>query len=164
MRSVHWQPETPTCQECGFDWNCPVGEAVAEVESAHASATAALRSVADPLRQRGERWSAAMYVWHLVDVLRIGMERLLTLRLEPGRGIPCWDENELARVRQYDRLSPAVGLAALGRASRDWVGAATTTPADASTRHPEYGQIDAADVIRRTAHEVRHHVQDIERS
>lgn len=161
---MHWQPETPTCAECGFDWNCAVPAAIAEVEAAHTAATAALRGVADPLLRRGERWSASMYLWHLVDVLRIGMERLITLRLEPEGAIPCWDENALARVRQYDRLSPAVGLAVLGRAVRDWLGAATTTPADAVTRHPVYGELGTADLIRRTAHEVRHHLQDIERS
>ena len=42
-----------------------------------------------------------MYVWHLVDVLRIGTERLLTLTYDPGRGIACWDENALAEARRY---------------------------------------------------------------
>jgi hypothetical protein len=32
-----------------------------------------------------------MYLWHLVDVLRIGNERLLTLTRDPRRGITCWD-------------------------------------------------------------------------
>jgi hypothetical protein len=38
-----------------------------------------------------KRWSIAglpaLYVWHLVDVLRIGTERLFALTHDPGRGI-----------------------------------------------------------------------------
>jgi hypothetical protein len=88
------------------------------------------------MRRAGTRWSAAMYVWHLLDVLRIGTERLLTLSHDPGRGITCWDENALARDRRYHQLSPVVGLIAFRSAAREWVTTAQAAPAAADVRHP----------------------------
>jgi hypothetical protein len=105
-----------------------------------------------------------MYVWHLVDVLRIGTERLLTLTHDPDRGITCWDENALARDRHYHELSPVVGLIALTSAARDWVTAALAAPASARVRHPQFGMLGAAEVITRNAHEVHHHLWDIRRA
>ena len=58
-------------------------------------------------------WSASRYVWHTVDVLRFGTERLWTIAADPSFGVPTWDENVVAEVRSYDQLSPVVGLIAL---------------------------------------------------
>lgn len=104
-----------------------------------------------------------MYVWHLVDVLRIGAERLLTLKHDPDRGIACWDENALAEDRRYQQLSPGVGLIVLRPASREWVQAALAAPATAEVSHPEFGTLGAVEIIRRNAHEVHHHLMDINR-
>jgi hypothetical protein len=116
------------------------------------------------MRRAGTRWSAAMYVWHLLDVLRIGTERLLTLSHDPGRGITCWDENALARDRRYHQLSPVVGLIAFRSAAREWVTTAQAAPAAADVRHPQFGMLGAVEVIRRNAHEVHHHLRDIHRA
>jgi hypothetical protein len=105
-----------------------------------------------------------MYVWHLVDVLRIGTERLLTLAHDPGRGITSWDENALAEARRYQQLSPAVGVIALRPTAHSWVTAATAAPRDAQVRHPQFGLLGAVEIIRRNAHEVHHHLMDINRS
>jgi len=126
-------------------------------------AAAAVDRVADPMRSVGLRWSASMYVWHLVDVLRIGTERLLTLAHDPGRGIVCWDENALAHDRRYQQLSPVVGVMVLRLAAREWVKAARAAPAAAQVRHPEFGTLGALEIIRRNAHEVHHHLMDINR-
>jgi hypothetical protein len=116
------------------------------------------------MRRTGSRWSASMYVWHLVDVLRTGTERLLTLTHDPDRGITCWDENALAEARRYQLLSPAVGLMVLRSAASAWATAATAAPADAEVRHPQVGLFGAAEIIRRDAHEAHHHLMDINRS
>jgi hypothetical protein len=160
---MRWQPESPVCAECGFDWEAARQEAVALVAAGPGRAAAALAGVPDPLRRDGERWSASMYVWHLVDVLRIGTERLLTLAIDPARGIPCWDENALAEVRRYQQLSPGVGLVVLRSAAREWAQAAEAGPVTAEVSHPQFGTLTAVDVIRRNAHEVRHHLMDITR-
>ena len=104
-----------------------------------------------------------MYVWHLVDVMRIGTERLLTLTHDPDRGIPCWDENALAADRRYQHLSPAVGLMVLRSAAREWAAAARATPENAQVHHPQFGPLGVLEIIRRNAHEAHHHLMDINR-
>ncbi len=42
-----------------------------------------------------------MTVWHTVDVLRFGPERLWTLSADPNFGVPSWDENAIAEERSY---------------------------------------------------------------
>jgi len=116
------------------------------------------------MRHTGDRWSASMYVWHLVDVLRIGTERLLTLAHDPSRGVTCWDENALAEARRYQLLSPAVGLMVLRSAAQEWTATAAMAPADAEVCHPQFGVLGAVEIIRRNAHEVHHHLMDINRA
>ena len=160
---VRWQPDSPACAECGFDWAISRDDAAGLIAQITDAATAALARIQEPMQRTGERWSASMYVWHLVDVLRIGAERLLTLAHEPGRGITCWDENALAEVRRYAQLSPSVGLIVLRPAARDWAEAASKAPAGDIVRHPQFGDLGALEIIRRNAHEVHHHLMDINR-
>jgi len=108
-------------------------------------------------------WSPNEYLWHLVDVLRIGRERLFTIATDPGAGVPCWDENALAEVRNYRALSPSVGLIAYETAASDWVTTAKSLPVEASVEHAQDGTMTAADIIRRNAHEVHHHELDVRR-
>lgn len=100
-----------------------------------------------------------MYLWHLVDVLRIGNERLLTLTHDP-RGITCWDENALAEGCRYQQLSPIAGLMALRPAAQAWVATARAAPDDIQARHPQFGALGGLEIIRRNAHKVCHHLMD----
>jgi hypothetical protein len=109
-------------------------------------------------------WSVSRYVWHTVDVLRFGTERLWTIRADPSYGVPVWDENVVAEVRRYDELSPIVGLIALIEAAHEWQRAAMETPRNERTPHPEAGDISAFDIVQRNAHEVCHHLWDIQRA
>src|SRR5262245_18025053 len=93
----------------------------------------------------------------------MGTEGLWTMRLDPGVGLVCWDENELARVRQYSMLSEVVGLTALREATDSWISVVPTVTLSDLIRHDERRSMTAEDVIRRTAHEIRHHALDIER-
>jgi len=115
------------------------------------------------MRRMGELWSASLYLWHLVDLLRISNERLLTLINDPGRGITGFDENALAEARRYEQLSTAVGLISLRMAARDWAETVRHAPDEVTVSHPELGVLGALEIIRRTAHEVHHHVMDIDR-
>jgi len=90
---MRWQPDSPVCAECGFDWQLARQDAIDLVAQVPDAAAVAITGMHYPERRPGEAWSPSMYVWHLVDVLRIGTERLLTLAHDPGRGITCWDEN-----------------------------------------------------------------------
>jgi hypothetical protein len=84
------------------------------------------------------------------------------LTYDPGRGITCWDENALAEVRRYQSLSLAVGLIVLRSATRDWADAASRAPIRTVINHPQFGALGAVEIIRRNAHEVRHHLMDID--
>jgi hypothetical protein len=160
---MRWQPHSAVCEECGFAWTVPRNDAIELVTRLAEDATAAVARVREPMQPIGRRWSASMYVWHLVDVMRIGTERLLTLAYDPGRGLTCWDENVLAETRHYGQLSPAVGLIVLQKAAREWVGVAREAPAEVVVRHPEFGDLGALEIIRRNAHEAHHHLMDINR-
>jgi len=54
-------------------------------------------------------------------------------------------------------------LVVLVRAVREWVQITKAVPGEAQADHPVFGLLCALDVIRRNAHEVHHHIQDIER-
>jgi hypothetical protein len=142
----------------------PIGEAIEMVRRSPARYGAALESCDVRAPVQPGAWSPSEYLWHMVDVLRIGAERLWTLQLDPGNGVPCWDENELAAARRYAALSPAVGLRAYARAVEAWCESAESTPAEAETTHPELGTIGAQELIRRSAHECHHHLFDIEKA
>src|SRR5215467_1565229 len=161
---MRWQPDGLVCAECGFDWEMARQNAVELVARAPDAAVAAITGIKDPMQHTGDRWSASMYVWHLVDVLRIGSERLLTLTHDAGRGITCWDENALAEARRYQLLSPAVGLIVLQSAVQAWTATAAVASADAEVHHPQFGVLGAIEIIRRNAHEVHHHLMDINRA
>jgi hypothetical protein len=139
------------CAECGFDWQMTRQNAIKLVAQVPGAGAAAITGTNDPTQRTGERWSASMDVWHLVDVLRIGAERLLTLAHDPDRGITCWDENALAEARRYQRLSPAVGVIMLRSAAEAWTTAAAGAPADIQVRHPQFGSLGALEIIRRNA-------------
>ena len=160
---MRWQPDSPVCAECSFDWAVARENAIDLVSQVPDAATTAVGRIQEPMQRIDGRWSASMYVWHLVDGLRIGTERLLTLTHDPGRGITCWDENALAEARRYKQLSPGVGLIVLRPAAREWAEAATKAPARAMVRHPQFGNLGALEIIRRNAHEVHHHLMDINR-
>ncbi len=152
------------CAECGFPWDIAVDDAVAMVGGSPDLMAQALRFGDPSSSGRPGVWSPAEYLWHMVDVVRIGAERLWTLALDPDAGVPAWDENDLARVRHYPDLSPRAAVAAYARAVADWMAAAAEAPPDATTVHSELGPITTADVIRTNAHEAQHHLLDIEQT
>ena len=124
-----WAPVTGRCDECQFDWSehsyeVLVGHCMQDV--ATFGEAMAARDPAVPVAPG--LWSASRYVWHTVDVLRFGTERLWTISVDPSFGVPVWDENVVAGVRSYDSLSPVVGLIALIDAANAWKDAALEAP------------------------------------
>ncbi len=159
-----WSWRGGRCAECRFDWDQQdyevlVGQCVRDVAE-FGQVMAGL----DPSRAvEPGLWSANRYVWHTVDVLRFGAERLWTIAVEPTYGVPCWDADAMAEMRTYDGLSPLVGLLALVSAAEIWRTAALEAPRDVGTAHPEAGTITAFDIVQRNAHEVSHHLWDVRR-
>ena len=159
-----WGLRSGTCVECGFDWGERDYEALVGQCVRGVAVFGGVMSQLDPSAAVDPGlWSASRYVWHTVDVLRFGTERLWTISADPSYGVPAWDENVVADVRSYDALSPMVGLIALIEAARSWRQAALEAPHDVPTAHPEAGEICAFDVVQRNAHEVCHHLWDVRR-
>jgi hypothetical protein len=159
-----WERARGTCPECSFDWDQSSYEVLVGHCVRNVAVFGAVLSRLDPAAAvEPGLWSASRYVWHTVDVLRFGTERLWTVSVDPSFGVPSWDENVVADVRSYDSLSPIVGLVALIAAAEAWRTAALEAPHDVSTPHPEAGTICAFDIVQRNAHEVCHHLWDVRR-
>jgi hypothetical protein len=159
-----WVSHQGRCDECRFDWDQTDVDALIRQCVVDVADFGNALSRVDPSKPVSPGlWSASRYVWHTVDVLRFGSERLWTLDADRTFGVPIWDENVVAGVRSYDQLSPVVGLIAMVDAARSWRTAATEAPHDVTTPHPEAGNLCAFDIIQRNAHEVRHHLWDVQR-
>jgi hypothetical protein len=131
-------------------------DALAVVEAAPGRWEAAM-----PAAVSVELWSPVGYLWHVVDVLRLGTERFWSFTLDPTAPLPPWDADELARARSYEEQSVAVGIQALRTAAPVWAGAALSCPADVRAPHAELGTVGRDDFVLRNAHEVVHHLMDI---
>ena len=105
-----WDPQQGLCPECGFDWDETdyedlVGQCVHGV-----AVFGEVLSRIDPAAEvQPGLWSASRYVWHTVDVLRMGTERLWTISADPAFGVPAFDENVMADTRSYDSSPPSSG-------------------------------------------------------
>jgi DinB family protein len=165
MGNMPRKPEEERCPECGYLWLISFDEAVDLIEAA-ADRYEGLVVAGGDARSAGNsgEWSASGYLWHVVDAIRFGTERLWTLTLDEGTRLPGWNQVDLAAARHYDKLSTVVGLRALRVATRNWVDAAREVPLTAMVEHPEFGTMTAIDSVRRNAHEVDHHARDIERA
>jgi hypothetical protein len=159
-----WASHRGRCDECEFDWDeTDYENLIGQCVRAVAVFGEVLSKIDPALAVEPGLWSASRYVWHTVDVLRFGTERLWTLSADPAFGVPSWDENLIAETRSYDQLSPVVGLIALIAAARAWRTAAMEAPHDVETPHPEAGALCAFDVVGLNAHEVCHHLWDVQR-
>ncbi len=150
------------CAECGFAWDMPFDDAVSIVEAAPRWFAKAFDGASFPGPPAGV-WSATAYLWHVVDVLRLGAERFLLLTLDPRRGIAAWDADEMAQARSYEAKSAVVGLRVLADAAHEWHAAAVAAPRYVTATHSEFGTMDALSCAVRNAHEVVHHVMDVRR-
>ena len=97
--------------------------------------------------------------------MRIWAERLAGLALGATGPIGPYDQDDLARVRNYGRLPLEAGLWSLKRAAADWRDAvALATDRQVVMEHPERGSLSVLDVVRSIAHDAHHHAWDIQRS
>lgn len=155
----------PQCGECGFRWTSGFDAALETVTGAADRYRNAFGRLDHSARSGADDvWSPPEYLWHVVDVLRYGTERLWTLRFDSDAGIMPWDEKLVAAVRARSPLSVRVGLHALAVAAGGWITAATEAPAEVTTFHPDFGSMDRTAMVRRNAHEVVHHELDIRRN
>jgi hypothetical protein len=89
---VRWQPDSAACPECGYSWAQPVEDAIGVVSDLPGDIEGAVEPSAPSLRRAPApgTWSQGAYIWHLVDVLSIGTERLWPIADDPAAGLRCF--------------------------------------------------------------------------
>jgi len=107
----------------------------------------------------------AAYVSHVGDNLRIWTERLRGVALGAPRRVGSYDENELARARNYDTIPLQAALWSLQLSVAEWLKAVDGMPGSGTVLlHPERGPMDLREVVVSNIHDVQHHRYDIERT
>lgn len=162
-----WGPNSygDPCRECGFSWVIPVNEAIDLVRRLPVTYAAVLAGATGKERHRDLSWSVGTYVCHVGDNLRIWAERLAGVAAGADRLVAAYDQDLLAKAKQYEEVTLASALWSLGRAIADWMAAIDQAgEADVVLQHPERGDLALADVVRSNAHDAFHHGWDIRRS
>lgn len=154
------------CEECGFDWSASLQEAAGIITGSPRWCKDAIGDrLEDAVRPPGPGvWSPSAYVWHMADAIGVWAERLVALAHDPHHPITGFDQDDLADVRSYEKLSPVAALWALQRRVDDWNEALSGVTMDLRFEHPDFGPWNVAGVVRWMAHELYHHQHDIQRA
>ncbi|MFC3963548.1 DinB family protein [Nocardia jiangsuensis] len=160
------------CAECGFEYDDAHLPTISATIRALAAEHAEIQTTADPaaLRRRREpaTWSALEYGCHLRDVLLVQRERLLAARRTDTPVAEPMGRDERAEHDGYADQAPIdiarqlTDAAALLTHAYDRLG-----PADRERRlvytYPERAERSLGWLALHTAHELRHHLLDVER-
>jgi len=152
------------CEQCGFDWTITPEDAEKLIlETPTVTATLIGDRWDDARRKPGPKtWSPTGYVWHMTDAIGIWAERLKAIADDPKAPIVGFDQDDLADVRGYDKLSPVAALWAFERRVRDFNDALELHPdREKPFDHPDFGSWSVAKVVVWMAHDLFHHTHDI---
>lgn len=152
------------CRGCGYSWAIELDEARTLVTLVSSRLSALLAEAVGDERHPSLSWSVTAYVAHIGDNLRIWAERVAGASNGGTRVVATYDENSLARARNYEGISLPGALWTLTRSARDWADAFESAHPGLVMEHPERGPVQLEDVIRTNAHDVAHHIWDIERT
>lgn len=159
--SVYGDP----CRECDFNWAISVPDAVSHVSNVPSVYRTLLADRSGSERHPGLDWSVTEYVSHVADNLRIWAERLMGVVEGAPPVVGHYDENELARARNYKEIPKQAAMWSLTRSVDDWLKSVESSPESGVVLvHPERGDLTLSDVVLSNAHDALHHQWDIERS
>jgi hypothetical protein len=159
--STYGQP----CRGCAFAWELGVDEATARMSELADSYRAVLRGASGREQHPDLSWTTAAYVSHVGDNLRIWTERLQGVALGGSRRVGSYDENELARARNYEMIPLPAALWSLQLSVVEWLKAVDgAKPNGTVLIHPDRGAMDLAEVVVSNVHDAQHHLWDIERT
>lgn len=153
------------CRECGFEWSITQADALALVADLPRRFREALEGKDATLIHPDLTWSAAGYVAHVSDNLRIFAERFAAFHMGAyGETVP-YDPDLLAAARSYNAIPVAGALWSLENAARDFIRAVEMTEGkDVSMIIDERGPQNVHELIKTTTHDAYHHVWDVQRT
>lgn len=153
------------CRECGYDWTLSMANAVSLVSNLPDSYRELLNGRSGNEQNPGLSWSVAEYVTHVADNLRIWAERLMGVVGGAPHLVGSYDENVLARARNYREISIQAAMWSLTRSVEDWLRAIEASAASGEVLlHPVRGEMTLSDVVHANAHDAIHHQWDIVRT
>jgi hypothetical protein len=162
-----------TCDECGFDWESPSQELVAELASfGSAYETCLTRLLPDEdvsvLREKSSPtvWSALEYTAHMRDVVEFYAERISRVLNEEMAQLTPRDFAALAEERSYNLEDPEVVLSQLAEACTSTSALLSRLTAYQWERAgvgSEGGERTVLLLARRLVHDGHHHLLDVER-
>lgn len=153
------------CRECGYDWSMTTSSAIALIHDIPQRYADLLNGRDATLKHPDLHWTAGGYVCHVVDNLRIWAERLASAALSGDVIVTGYDDDLLARARNYNRLPASGALWSLQGTATAWQQAIDLAiGSGVILQHPERGPQPAADVACTNAHDAYHHAWDIQRT
>ncbi len=159
--SVYGDP----CRECGYNWNLSLTNAISLVSHLPTAYGGLLTGRSGNEQHPELNWSVSEYVTHVADNLRIWAERLMGVLRGASPLVGSYDENLLAKARNYRQIPVEAAMWSLTRSVDDWL-AATEASATSGVVviHPERGEMTLSDVVLSNAHDAIHHQWDIART
>jgi hypothetical protein len=160
------------CDECGFDWDTPSEELVAELASFGQAYEACLTLLpgedVSVLREQPAPtvWSALEYTAHLRDVVDFYGERIHRVVDEERPQLTARDFAALAEERSYNREDPAAVLNQLAQACSATATSLCRVTAGEWQRAGVGSEGDERTVLvlaRRLVHDGHHHLLDVRR-
>jgi hypothetical protein len=153
------------CRECGYHWTITQPEALALVADIPQRFRDALEGKDATLIHPNLTWSAAAYVAHVTDNLRIFAERFAALDMGAYGDTVPYHPDLLAEARSYNSIPVAGALWSLENASRDFVRAVEMTEGKNVTMIiDDHGPQNVLELVKTTTHDAYHHVWDVQRT
>lgn len=153
------------CRECGYEWTLSTANAVSLVSNLPDSYRELLDGKSGNEQHSQRSWSVTEYVTHVADNLRIWAERLMGVVGGAPHLVASYDENVLARARNYREISIQAAMWSLTRSVEDWLAAIKASATSGVVLlHPQRGEMTLSDVAHANAHDAIHHQWDIERT
>ena len=153
------------CSDCEFSWAASVDTVTAAIDDAPVAFGSLVAGRTGAERMPSLEWSVQAYVWHAGDNLRIWAERLAAPALGWGPSVAGYDQDDLARARNYAGTPVGAALWSLGRATGDWREAVRMAGerSDVVIEHQAMGSFTLDDVTRQVGHDLHHHLDDVRR-
>jgi DinB superfamily len=153
------------CRECAFDWSITLDDAVSSMSEAAADYEVLLDEATGAEQHADASWPVAAYVSHVADNLRIWTERLRGIELGASVVVGQYDQDALARARNYANIPLQSALWSLRLSVAEWRRAVDgASKVGTIMIHPERGELALRDVVTSTTHDAHHHLWDIRRA